>query len=151
TKGPKHFAEAGLFAVFAGSSDGWFGSGRFSSDDDDEKAWWDQVRDHDVQAGQQEDLEAGQRSPFSWSHDQPEDATSFPSGVAWDQDLEDVSEPAAAVGQPDEGCDANSSAAEGASSSSESDGSGAGPMPPRLLYPPTAPAGTSFTRHLKSR
>ncbi|CAE7887274.1 unnamed protein product, partial [Symbiodinium necroappetens] len=102
-------------------------SGRFSSEDEDEKAWWEQVRDDDVQAAQQEDMEAGQRSPFSWSHDQPEDSISFPDGIAWDQDLEGVSEPAAVAAPADDGGDANSSAAEGASSSSESDGSGAGP------------------------
>ena len=71
-------------------------------------------------------------------------------GLTWDQDFEEVSEPAAAAANDECHDDANS-AAEGASSSSESDGSGAGPRPPRLLYPPSAPAGTSFTRHLKSR
>ena len=135
---------------------GWFHpdntrSGRFSSEDDDERAWWEQVRDYDEQAVQQEDVEIGQRSPFSWSHDQPEESASFPGGVAWDQDLEEVSEPAAAATPAGGGGEANSSEDEGASSSSESDGSGAGPRPPRLLYPPTAPDGTSFTRHLKSR
>ena len=86
-------------------------SGRFPSDDYDEKAWWDQVGDHDVQAGQQKGLEAGQRSPLSWLHDQPEDGPKV----------------------------------------LQSDGSGAGPRLPKFLLPPTAPAGTSFIRHLKSR